>query len=298
MKTLVKKLLILVLLFCFVTITKSKAEVVKITDYEYYQEAVFEEIKGGWFSNAGLTTDGRLFTWGYNDKGQLGNGTYDPTYVPEDITPGMNLASDEYVTHFDVTHYTMLATTNKNRVFGWGWNNARAIGDGTTTSSNVPVETTSNFPLNVGENIIDIDAGSSAGFVLTDEGRLFSWGLGYSGVLCNGVGASVNSPTDHSSCLTLGVGEYLVDIDVQSGNALAISNQNNLYGWGLNSNGELFLGDTAIRLSAENLTAEFPLTGGELIVDISSGDGFSVVTTDLGKIFSAGLNWKNIRIWL
>jgi alpha-tubulin suppressor-like RCC1 family protein len=43
------------------------------------------EVEAALFNSYALTADRRLFAWGLNDQGQVGNGTFDPRYTPVEI---------------------------------------------------------------------------------------------------------------------------------------------------------------------------------------------------------------------
>ena len=57
-------------------------------------EKIVEVILGRYYSSA-LTSEGRLFMWGYNNYGQLGDGTTTTRTSPVDITTNFNLNIEE-----------------------------------------------------------------------------------------------------------------------------------------------------------------------------------------------------------
>ena len=79
-----------------------------------------------------LTNTGRVFAWGINEYGQLGDGSggADSVYggrkgSPVDITDYFNLSNGEIVKRIMVGRQSSYATTNFGRIFGWGawyWN--------------------------------------------------------------------------------------------------------------------------------------------------------------------------------
>jgi alpha-tubulin suppressor-like RCC1 family protein len=290
MKVILKRILLLSPLLILLAFTSTKAAVVHIEDSIYYQDAVFAKIKAAENYAAGLTTDGRLFVVGENDYGRLGTGDSVIRYYPTNITDNFNLSSGEYITMFDTGQYHMVAVTNLNSIYVWGWNNNRQLGDGTTTSRNLPMEITSRFGLGTGENIIDVEASLYNTFVLTSAGRYFSWGSNFGGIIGNNSTALVDTVSDNTAFLSLESGEILVDIQSNDSTVLAMSNIGNLYGWGSNIYGQLFLGDTTDRLTNTLLNGAFGLDSGETITAYSAGDDFSVVATSDGQVYSAGKN--------
>ena len=118
-------------------------------------------ISTGEFHSAALTSEGRLFTWGRNAFGQLGDGTTIDKHVPTDITNKFNLATGETITSFSLGFHHSLALTSAGRIFTWGNNSSGQLGDGTTVDKNVPTDITSQFNLVVGESILSASLGGN-----------------------------------------------------------------------------------------------------------------------------------------
>ena len=290
MNTLFKRFLMLSLMVLGLNIPSLQADVVKIEDYKYYDDAVFAEVVSSSSAMAGITDDGRLFTWGYGAYGVLGVGDTANRKSPQDITQSLSLAPGEMVIHVDIGNAHMIAATNMNRLFGWGWNNAGEVGDNTRVQRNTPVEITSNFTFIAGENIADVGAGGSTSYVIGDKGTVYSWGMNNTGALGDGTTTTRFLVTDQTAHFTLAVDEYLTKIDVRGAHVLALSNLGILYGWGDNGQGQLFTGDSTDLLLIEDLSGYFTLDVGETFIAIGAGSGTSVVSTSLGKVFTSGDN--------
>lgn len=90
--------------------------------------------------NVALDNSGYIWTWGYNNDGQLGNGTTS-SY---NATPAKVLASADVdfagATIVAAGQYHSIASGPGNKVWAWGDNNAGQLGNGTTTNSSYPVE--------------------------------------------------------------------------------------------------------------------------------------------------------------
>lgn len=71
-----------------------------------------------------LTTTGKLYSWGKNDYGQLGNGTTDDTSIPQliEFTP------DRRIIAVSVGSYHVLAIDNEGFIYGWGNNEYGQLG--------------------------------------------------------------------------------------------------------------------------------------------------------------------------
>ena len=78
--------------------------------------------------------DGTLWAWGYNENGQLGDGTTTrrPSPVQVGASPGVVAAS--------AGNYHTLALKGDGTVWAWGFNGYGQVGDGTTTERHTPVQ--------------------------------------------------------------------------------------------------------------------------------------------------------------
>ena len=95
---------------------------------------VMREVRfSSWTSTCGVSTDGRMFCWGLNGSGQLGNGTTISSNVPVEIGSGITFTAFHPVG----TDGRQCAVAASGSSYCWG---AAVLGDGTTTSSSVPVQ--------------------------------------------------------------------------------------------------------------------------------------------------------------
>ncbi|MFA6661892.1 MAG: InlB B-repeat-containing protein, partial [Bacilli bacterium] len=90
--------------------------------------------------SAVITSMGRVFTWGKNSHGQLGNGTETEEVYPIEITSQFNLLEGESVDNISFASDTNTgAITSMGRVFMWGGNSHGELGDGTILNKSIPV---------------------------------------------------------------------------------------------------------------------------------------------------------------
>jgi alpha-tubulin suppressor-like RCC1 family protein len=78
--------------------------------------------------------DGTARAWGYNDHGELGDGTNVNSTVPVTVS---NLSGAVGVA---AGSYHSLGLQDEGTAWGWGRNSHGQLGNGTTTDSNIPVE--------------------------------------------------------------------------------------------------------------------------------------------------------------
>ncbi len=141
----------------------------------------------------GLDFQGRVWSWGNNDYGQLGMGYHggnvlSPHMLPPFPSPVIALAAGD-------RH--ALALTEDGRVFAWGDNNQGQIGSGDGNGDGVPDEPVATSPCEVPGlgTVICIAAAASHSLAMTDGGELFGWGSNGSGQITGRSGADLWSPT-------------------------------------------------------------------------------------------------------
>ncbi len=130
-------------------------------------------VDGGRHFSLALKADGTVWAWGKNNKGQHGNGTYTDSSTPikvsilsdiKKISTNCNLGD----AGGDVTH--CLALKNDGTVWSWGVNTYGELGDGTTTSRNIPVQV-ANLT-----SVIDISGCDTSSMALKADGTVWAWG--------------------------------------------------------------------------------------------------------------------------
>ncbi|CAD7949545.1 unnamed protein product [Amoebophrya sp. A120] len=139
------------------------------------------KIAAGDMHMAALTKEGKLFTWGYNDYGQLGwglsgkdrTGQQKPTQVK-------GLLESETIRDVACGGAHTIAITTANRVFGWGSNVAGQIGHGLRQVFSEPQE----VPL--GDPIANASAGWMCTVFITTERKP---------IICGGVNSEGPSVT-------------------------------------------------------------------------------------------------------
>jgi uncharacterized repeat protein (TIGR02543 family) len=157
---------------------------------------------GGGAHSLAVTSTGRVYAWGLNEQGQLGDGTTTNRSTPTLIT-FTGLQTGETIQNVDAGQLHSLAITTTGSVYTWGLNEHGQLGYGTTTNRSSPTRRTS-FGLTFRETIQSVSAGQVNSLAITTTGRVFAWGWNGSGQLGDGTTTNrlwplhLNVYTNHS----------------------------------------------------------------------------------------------------
>lgn len=183
-----------------------------------------------------ITVDYAAKCWGYNDKGQLGDGTVTARRTPVDV---VGLSSG--VTHISVGLNSACAVHN-GAAKCWGDNTNGQLGDGTRTGRRTPVQVSG-----LTSGVTSIEAGLSSHTCAIVNGGVKCWGLGSTGALGHGLLTDSLVPVE---VLNLGAGSGVSDIAVGGSHSCAVQD-GAAKCWGTNTSGQLGNGSTS-RLTSPN----------------------------------------------
>lgn len=141
------------------------------------------DIGAGYEHSIVLKNDGTVWNWGAGGFGQLGNGTTNFSNVPVQVSGLSDIA--------------MVATTSGNfnlvikndgTCWSWGSNSSGQLGNGTSTSSSIPVQ------INGLSDIVEISGGFEHSMAKKADGKIYTWGFGATGQIGNGANQPSNIP--------------------------------------------------------------------------------------------------------
>jgi len=223
------------------------------------------DLDGGIFHTCALSTAGAVRCWGFNARGQLGDGTFTHRATP---TAVLGLGSDiqAIVTggHFDHSH--TCALTQAGGVRCWGANGAGQLGDGTTAQ-----RTQAGAVSGLDSGVRAITAGDRHTCAVTNAGGVKCWGSDRYGQLGRGSTPSPNSttPVDVQG-LSTGVRQLVSGSD----HNCALTEAGGVKCWGRNHYRQLGNGqitDSALPVDVQGLPAD--------IVAITAGSEQSCAVT-------------------
>ncbi|MCK7488537.1 MAG: hypothetical protein MZU97_25865 [Bacillus subtilis] len=218
----------------------------------------------GYLHSSAITSSGRIFTWGANFYGRLGDGTTTHRSTPVEITARFNLSGGETICHVSLGNQHSAALTSTGRIFTWGRNEYGQLGDGTSTNQSTPVEITARFSLSAGETITQVSLGGDRSAALTSTGRFFTWGSNGFGRLGDGTTTNRFTPVEITSNFVLSAGETITQVSLGIDHSSALTSTGRIFTWGSNDWGQLGDG-TATRTTPVEITSNFILSAGETI---------------------------------
>jgi alpha-tubulin suppressor-like RCC1 family protein len=178
-------------------------------------------ISAGWYHVLAIKTDGTLWSWGWNNSGQLGNGNQTNSNQPLQIGTETNWSKIDGGGNFS------LALKTNGTLWAWGNNNYAQLGDGTYTNRNIPVQ------IGTSSNWNTICAGGSHSVSIKSNGTLWAWGFNNFGELGDGTQLTRVIPT------SIGFNTNWNKLDAGSVFTSALKNDDSLYTWGNNEDGQL-----------------------------------------------------------
>lgn len=184
----------------------------------YYKDSIFAIMK-----------DGTAKAWGRNSYGELGLGDTTNRNTPVDVNiPGNNIKN------IYCNEYSTIFLTNDNKIFTTGDNSSGQLGLNDTTQRLAPTEVP-----NIDFDIRDIYLSRYGSVhIVTEDGKLVSFGENSNGELGLGSNTNVLTPTLHNNIDSIIKFSYC-----DYGSFFAIDSNSNIYSFGLNSNGQLGVGN-------------------------------------------------------
>ncbi|XP_042494541.1 ultraviolet-B receptor UVR8-like isoform X2 [Macadamia integrifolia] len=101
---------------------------------EALQDDFISQISGGWRHTMAVTSDGRLYGWGWNKFGQVGVGDNVDRCSPVQV----KFPQEQKVVQISCGWRHTLAVTEKQNVFSWGRGTNGQLGHGDSVDRNIP----------------------------------------------------------------------------------------------------------------------------------------------------------------
>lgn len=245
-----------------------------------------------------LLADGRVFAWGENDFGQLGDGSEENRPAPVEV----NLSAfDSLPVDVLAANWSSYALLEDGTMLGWGRNSGGQLGDGSEEGKLAPVAADlSGF----GSGVESAAVGDDNVLALLEDGELVGWGANFTGQV--GDGTEINRPAP----VAVDVAEFgspVTEVSLGRDHSMALLEDGRILTWGANTDFQLGSEEEGDRLEpglvpgvegAEEIAATYATSsvrradgsvwawGQAVLGQLGAGDG---LTADTATPVEAGL---------
>lgn len=153
--------------------------------------SVLVALTAGAYHTCGLTNEGKIWCWGYNADGQLGDGTKVNRSTPVAV---VGLPPGSTVVLMDAGDYHTCALTSAGAAWCWGYNGTGGLGVGSVS----PTKSATPLAVSGGLNFSALSAGNNYTCALTNVSNVDTvqcWGSNDYGQLGDGTKTQRTTPT-------------------------------------------------------------------------------------------------------
>jgi alpha-tubulin suppressor-like RCC1 family protein len=222
--------------------------------------AVAVAVGAGGRHSCALTTDGSVYCWGENLRGELGDGTQTGSLTPVRVSTTLSFAQ------LAVGDRHTCALTAGGEAHCWGYDGYGRLGAGLPGDgySSVPV------PVAGDHTFSSLSVGLAVSCGIAGDGHTYCWGFNSAGQLGDGSTDPTTVPVAVSNSSSLGFQQ----VSTSWITTCALTAAGAVYCWGNGYNGAFGNG------TDENETSSTP---------VSAAGGMSLATISVGNLYSCGL---------
>jgi len=215
---------------------------------------------------------GRVWAWGADDKGAVGDGGAFPAAVtaPKQLTSAMSGIDSVATGHY----HSMALDKDSDTVWAWGWDSRGQVGPAGGTAGRIGAPLKVSLPAG---NVTMIAGGRAHSLALVN-GKVYAWGENGSGQLGRAADTSRHPNPTVVSGLPAGVSWIAGGRD----SSFAIAS-GALYAWGNNQYGQLGIGSTVSKSTPQRVP-------GITVKQVESGADHTVALRTTGTVVAWGRN--------
>ncbi|MEN6355760.1 MAG: RCC1 repeat-containing protein [Armatimonadota bacterium] len=217
-----------------------------------------------------LRSDGTVWAWGHNDRGQLGDGTEVDKSAPVQVS-GL-----DGVVAIAAGWCHTVALKSDGTVWAWGDNTQAQLGDG--TGNNVRLTPVQVSGLN---GVVAIAAGENHTVALKSDGTIWAWGSNGCGQVCSGT-------TCYETPVQVTGFTGVIAIAAGANHTVAVKNDGTVWAWGNNGFGQLGNGTTSNNNSSLSTPVQVSdITG---VIAVAAGGCQTFALKSDGTVMAWGFN--------
>lgn len=230
-------------------------------------------VAGGYDMTLALKSDGTIWSWGFDNHGDLGQNT-----DGVDLSSPTQIGTDTDWTFISASNWYWGACAGiktDGSMWLWGYNSNGNLGDDSTDDKSSPVQTVTG-----GNDWAYVSCSAYHTGAIKIDGTLWMFGNNSRGELGDDTSDDKSSPVQ-----TITGGTNWVQVSCSRYNTAAIKSDGTLWMWGRNSEGQLGTGDT-VEVSSPVQT----ITGGTNWAQVSVGRYFTGAIKTDGTLWMWGQN--------
>jgi alpha-tubulin suppressor-like RCC1 family protein len=226
-------------------------------------------IAAGYNHNAGLKSNGTIYTWGNNAAGQLGDAANSNRTTP------ILVGTDDHWISIDGGDAHTVGIKSDGTLWAWGFNEYGQLGDGSINNKNEPVK------IGNDNKWVSVSAGLRTTLGIKSDGTLWAWGSNENGQL-------INDGNNSDQIVPVQIGTDNKWVSVEAGNlfSFGIKSDGTLWAWGLGEYGQLGDGTETLRNSPVQIGTD------NRWVSVTAGYHHALGLKSDGTIWAWGLNEK------
>lgn len=224
-----------------------------------------------------VTEDGKLYVWGNNSYGQVGDGTATET---ECETPTLVKGlEDAEIREVQLSSANSAAITTDGALYMWGENSDGQLGIGSKDNRSTVAKRVEGL-----KNVKTVSMNSYRGnnAAITRDGTLYMWGQNRAGQL--GDGTTTNAYTPVRPKLEEDV--KVKQVALGNEHTVALSEDGQVYTWGYNYDGALGNGTT----TGSKTPAKIEVGDGKKVAEVYADNNCSAALTEDGELYMWGDN--------
>ena len=214
---------------------------------------------------------GPLFTTGFNQLGQLGDGSTDPRSSPVSI-----IRSGPYVAVKGGGLFTV-AIDSAGAIWAWGANDYGQLGNNSQSPYSSPIS------IRRGGSYVAVNAGLGHTVAIDSAGMIWAWGQNTSGQLGNN---SLSSP--YPSPISIRRGGSYVAVSAGDYHTVALDSKGMIWAWGDNWDGQLGDNDPLTNKSSPVSIARVRASS---FIAINAGSYHTLAIDSDGMVWAWGYNY-------
>ncbi len=245
------------------------------------------QVAVGNFHSLVRTSTGKLYAFGLNEDGQLGNPDGNSLSIGYSSFTLVDIPSGAPVTGIAAGANHSLAVS-AGQLYAFGDNHDGQLGTTPDTTAN-PTPTVVRFPRLPDRPteqpvVTQVAAGANDTFAVTSTGELYAFGDNSHGQLGTSADFGTNDPTPTPVTLP----DPVTQVAAGAGYTLALTSAGQLYAFGNNNYGQLAI-PTATAQTATPTLVSLPRENG-VVTQVAAGGGQTLVVTSSGQLYTFGFN--------